>query len=222
MKLLFVAFVLLFLASCEKSSSAPEGKGIKNISSGFFDTLSIKQNSSQQGWDSSTSEILYENMKDPVLVPLFNTDLKQEDLSILKCTNFNSLNNDEKSIFYIVFLAAIAKLESDFDSNNMTYDLVHKNWNVGLLQIDRGSAIRHAPEIVNQRISDNELKESNRNLYIGLYILKNQVSGKYKNGIMGELLPNKAYYWQVLNSSFRARFLKAYFNNYNYLTFCEA
>lgn len=217
-----ISFILfLFLASCGRPLSSSNSNGARGISASFFDTFSIKKNSSQQAWDASISGSLYENMKDPALASLFETAINDEDLKDLKCTNFNTLNNDEKSLFYIVFMAAIAKLESDFNPSNMTYDSKHRNWNIGLLQIDTRSAARHAPVIADSSVKNEDLKNAEFNLHTGLYILKNQINGKYRIEIKGRLLPSSSYYWEVLNSSFRARLLKAYFNNYNLLNFCE-
>lgn len=221
MKLIFSIFLFLFLASCGRPSTSSSRNGVGGVSASFFDTFSIKKTPTQQAWDASISGSLYENMKDPTLATLFETTINEEDLRVLKCTNFNTLNNDEKSLFYIVFIAAIAKLESDFNPNNMTYDSTHRNWNIGLLQIDTHSAARHAPEIADSSVKNENLKNSEFNLHTGLYILKNQINGKYRSEIKGRLLPSSNYYWEVLNSSYRARFLKSYFINYNLLGFCE-
>lgn len=221
MKTILLISLLSLFVSCGKSNSTSSSGAIRIISSSFFDTFSIKKNSSQQGWDSSVSASLYESMKDPALVSLFDTIISEDDLKVLKCSNFNSLTIDEKSLFYIVFMSSITKLESGFDTNNMTYDPTHRNWNVGLLQIDRHSALRHAPEITASSVSDDDLKNEEFNLHIGLYILKNQINGKYRPEIRGKLLPSSSYYWEVLNASYRAKFLKAYFNNYDLLSFCQ-
>jgi len=221
MKILAILLTLSLFVSCGRSNSASNNGAIRIISSSFFDTFSIKKNSSQQGWDSSVSASLYENMKVPALVSLFEIQIDNDDLKSLKCSNFNSLSTEEKSLFYIVFISSIAKLESGFDPSNMTYDPTHRNWNVGLLQIDKHSAIRHAPEIADSSITDEDLKGEELNLHVGLYILKNQLNGKFRPEIKGKLLPNSSYYWEVLNSSFRSRFLKAYYNNYDLLTFCQ-
>lgn len=220
--LMVMIFIATMFVSCGKQNPQSQPEDITIITSSFFDTFTIKKNTSQQGWDSLTSMSLYENMKNPALASLFEVEINQDDLIDLKCSNFNSLSNDEKSLFYIVFLAAVAKLESDFDPKNMTYDSTHRNWNVGLLQIDTDSALRHAPEAITNDYSVADLKDPNTNLYAGLYILKNQIIGKYRPEITGRLLPSKSYYREVLNNSHRVKFLKAFFINHNLLSFCDA
>jgi hypothetical protein len=169
---------------------------------------------------------LYSLFQDPRIEELFLTKISDEDLDTLKCKNFNQLNQNQKTIFYLVYLSAIVELESDFNPNETTYDSTHRNLNIGLLQIDTDTVKRHAYELISDQAIDLEnmsfnLKEPLFNLNVGLFILRNQITGKFRSEFEGRLLSNSSYYWEVLNSNHRSKFLWAYNRNYSNLSFCE-
>lgn len=221
----YLSIILLSIASCgSKNKNHIEAFSTIVSADATVDSLSaveIKTSSFTTAWGPETTQTLFENLSAPELSLLFTSFISQKDLDYLNCTNFNSLPIDHKKIFYIVFMAAIAERESSFDPEEETYDYKHKNTNIGLLQIDRESARRHAPEIVEIDITDENLKERNTNLLIGAFILKNQINGKWRPSIQGRLFPENSYYWEVLNYKYRGRVLESFNNNKFNLPFCK-
>jgi hypothetical protein len=225
-KFIYLSLSLMVLSSCGHRNSNKQSDSSQNISPDPLFSSPIERNNFSLdlnigGWSRDTTQSLFENFSDPDLQSLLSTNLDARELSILGCKNFNLLDVDQKKIFLIVFIAAIADLESDFDTNDETYDKYHKNINVGLLQIDIASAKRHAPGLIFSSFSNEDLKDQKLNLHIGAYILKNQISGKWREDARGRLFPNRTYYWEVLNQRNRFKFMKAFKNNLEFLTFCH-
>ncbi len=179
--------------------------------------FTIKKLNGKPGWKNQLNLQLNEELDQNRYANIFNIEFDATDLKLLGCTNYNELNYDEKKLFIIVFLAAIAERESDFDPNNMTYDPTHKNWNIGLMQIDTKSALRHA----NEELTEAQLKDSFTNLKVGISIFQNQITGKYRQELNGKLFTGKSFYWEVLNDTYKYRVIKSFLNNRSNLPFCE-
>lgn len=219
-KLSYLLFLLLMFTSCGTDYSDNHENSSQSISSDLYSSIEIKNSSLDIGWGEEISQSVFDNFSDPDLLPLQSIIIDTGDLSALGCENFNSLEIDQKKIFFIVFLGAVTELESDFNTNDETYDKYHKNTNIGFLQIDRHSAGRHAPNIASN-FSDDDLKDPKVNLHVGVYILKNQISGKWRDDVRGRLFPEKTYYWEVLNQKHRSKFISSFKNNLDLLPFCE-
>ena len=185
-------------------------------------SLSIKKNSGKEVWAGKLIERFLESLTLSPLTSLFMIPIDAEDLKLVGCSNFNDLTFEQKKAFYIVFFAAIAERESDFKPEDKTYDHYHNNMNIGLMQIDKHSAIRHAFEVVGKKVTNSELKDPVINFTIGAFILKNQLEGFIRRDTQGKLFPNKIFYWDVLSLQKRQKFLKSFNNNKENLPFCEA
>jgi len=206
-----------FLFACGNSNSPVTIKNQSEQNRTEESELIIKKINGNIGWKSEINIDLSNELNDTKYDDIFNLELNQNDLNLLGCNNYHSFNLSEKKRFIIVFLAAIAERESDFDPENMTYDPTHKNWNIGLLQIDTKSAIRHAGE----SLSEEELKDPFLNLKVGLSIFKNQVTGKYRSELNGRLFTGKSFYWEVLNDNYKHRVIKSFINNRFNLPLCQ-
>jgi hypothetical protein len=220
MKTLLFSLILILIASCGSGGSGAGGNGGNAIiDSAMLDSVEIRTSASELAWSSEVTKTLFNNLGDTSLQSLFTTTVNEDDAKLVGCSNFNILSQDQKKIFYIVFLAAIAERESDFDPKNETYDPAHGNVNIGLLQIDTESAKRHASEIVDD-INDEDLKDSSINLNIGTFILRNQIQGKFRSDVKSRLFPLRSYYWEVLNLKKRSRVIASFKNNKANLPFC--
>lgn len=209
--------ILILTYACGNSPQSNVNINSPVQQSDELQSLSIKKINGKPGWKNSISTQLFEELSQNRYAEIFTIDFSEEDLNLLGCTNYNLLNIEEKKLFIIVFLAAIAERESDFDPLNMTYDPTHKNWNIGLLQIDEKSALRHSGEFY----SEKELKDSYLNLKVGLSIFKNQITGKYRPELNGKLFTGKSFYWEVLNDNYKHRVVKSFLNNRFNLSFCQ-
>lgn len=217
MKSIFMFSILFLIASCGKNSKPNEE--IEMVSQ--FSTLreidvKIHKSSGKFPWEKEYSEAIIEEInQNSKLSSLLETEINQGDLKRLDCVNFNELSNYEKSVFYTVYIAAIAEAESDFKNGSETMNYKDMTNNVGLLQIDTKSALRHAKNEYG-KLTEKDLKNPIVNLKVGLFILKNQITGKVANK---RLLPVKSYYWQVLTQN--KRFFKNFKMNYSNLSFCK-
>lgn len=204
---------LLFLLSCGQSSSE-HSSPIDTISN----TLEVKSFEGfikNEAWKSDWSFFIYKALSNSELHSLTDININLIDLNQMNCSNYNELSNHEKSLFLVVYFATIAKLESDFNPRNRT------GTNLGLLQIDTKSAIRHYRDIDLHSNIEISLFDPNFNLLIGLHIFKNQISGFHTSRTKGRLIPEGNYYWEVLNLNFRNKFLKTFFKYSNNLYFCN-
>ena len=215
MKTILILSFLALLVSCGGGNqSLPNGEYQNSLSDEFWSSFAIKTTNQKEAWNSSINKTLFDDLSQSSLAPLLNTNLNESDLANLKCSNFNQLNETQKKLFYVVFLASIAERESDFDPRNVT------GTNIGLLQIDRTSAVRHAKEVVGSYVSVEDLMIAETNLFVGAFILKNQVSGAFRGESNGRLFPDRIYYWEVLNDKYRSRVIKSFLNNRSNLPFC--
>ncbi len=208
-KLLIYLTISLIMVSCGKNNSNYISH-IDALTSNQADesnsSIEISNSSSNITWDHSYTLTLSEVLSDPVFLPMLRTNIDPEDLKELDCINFNIKSTEQRKQFYIVLIAAIAEAESDFDTNNETYNRFDSTNNIGLLQIDKASSYRHAPHI--GLVSNSDLKKAEINLEAGAYILKNQVMGGIggnRPDLRGRLFTNTSYYWAVLKHNIRVK-----------------
>lgn len=179
--------------------------------------IKIRRSSSGIAWKNSYTSSIKEMFSQPVLDELFSADINQNDLNLIGCPSFNSLNIEEKKLFYIAFIASIAEAESDYEVAQKTYNKVDGTMNIGLLQIDEASADRHAKRIFNRDFTSEDLKNPDLNLKVGTVILKHQITNART---LNRLLPPTPYYWEVLGINKR-RFLKNIRMNLSLLKNCR-
>jgi hypothetical protein len=199
--------------SCGQSSSEHSSP-----SDTLLNTLEVKSFEGfikNEAWKSDWSFFIYKTLSNSELHSLTDINISSIDLKQMNCSNYNELSDHEKSLFLIVYFATITKLESDFNSSNRTGS------NLGLLQIDTKSAIRHYRDIDLHSNIESSLFDPTINLLIGLHIFKNQISGFHTSRTKGRLLPEGNYYWEVLNLNFRNKFLKTFFKYSDNLYFCN-
>jgi hypothetical protein len=199
--------------SCGQSSSEHSSP-----SDTLLNTLEVKSFEGfikNEDWKSDWSFFIYKTLSNSELHSLTDINISSIDLKQMNCSNYNELSDHEKSLFLIVYFATITKLESDFNSSNRTGS------NLGLLQIDTKSAIRHYRDIDLHSNIESSLFDPTINLLIGLHIFKNQISGFHTSRTKGRLLPEGNYYWEVLNLNFRNKFLKTFFKYSDNLYFCN-
>ena len=159
--------------------------------------LKIKSKGTVESWKCSYTKALYSELSKPSFDNMFDIRINKDDLHDLMCPNYNKMNREEKQKFFIVYMAAIAKSESDFQPNDHYLEKDGTN-SLGMLAIDRKAANKATKNF--GTITDQDLKDPEINLKVGTYILNNQLkNSKYK----GRLLTNdqnSAYYWSVIHN----------------------
>lgn len=203
----FMICILMTFVSCGSGNSSKINSGNSGIvGSGALKSIELKIRTSSSGlkWKESYSEALLEIFSEVATDSLFTTVINQGDLDLVGCSSFNNFTVEEKKMFYIAFIAAIAEAESDYEVAQRTYNKADGTMNVGLLQIDPASAKRHTSEALNRSFNEEDLKNPALNLKVGALVLKNQIGGKVAHG---RLFPTSTYYWQVLSGA-KKRFMK--------------
>lgn len=199
--ILLLIFVLI-VSSCGKSDEASvETNSNLSVS---VEKVKIRPSSNGFPWKKSYSVVLNNLFSEPVFDEFFEAQISKLDLIKIGCPRFNELDIQSKKVFYIIFLAAIAEAESDFEVAQRTYNPGDGTMNIGMLQIDPASANRHASSYFRRTFSERDLTDPEVNLMVGAFILKNQITGKVATD---RLFPDRSYYWQVLSGS-RSRVLR--------------
>jgi len=164
--------------------------------------LTIKSKESVESWKCSYTKALYSELSKASFDDMFKISLNKSDLADLSCPKYNKMNREEKQRFFIVYMAAIAKSESDFQPTDHYLEKDGTN-SLGMLAIDRTAANKATKAF--GKITDQDLKNPEMNLKVGTYIMNNQLkSSKYK----GRLLTgdqNSAYYWSVIHNDDKQR-----------------
>jgi hypothetical protein len=206
MKPLLVIIFTITLSSCVNGNAIEKTNNTNSLSAEVLDqsidSIEISNSSSGIAWEKEYNRTLSDVLSLPSLSSLFSAEINGVDLKKVHCQNFNSLSKKQKTIFYIVFLAAIAEQESDFDNNNRTYNKSDDTWNVGLFQIDPASSNRHAKSVLG-KVTESDLTSPSVNLMAASFIFKNQISGgisKNPSGSEGRLFPTHTYFWEVLTT----------------------
>lgn len=210
----FIFFSCFFILACVDHSSGPNSE-VTQISEDIPSEFKILKMNGLEGWSFDVTSKLYLDLSNEDFLDVYDLILDEQSLIELGCINFNQLSVYEKKLFYIVFLAAIAERESNFNP----YDVTKKN--IGLLQIDLNSAHRHAGREASHIKSNSDLMVASENLRIGTYILKNQLQGRWIPEVKGRLLTKRNYYWEVLNDEYKGRVIKSFHNNRANLPFCQ-
>lgn len=163
--------------------------------------------SGRKVWSSDWSNEIYNSLGEEHLSPLISGQLKihQKDLEAINCPNFNKMNPDEKRKFWIVFMASVAKPESDYNPKTVYPDYDGTD-STGLLQIDKHRANEHCvkPQGI-ERFTTEHMKDPKLNLRCGLQIMKHQLNGGIKGSmtsLRGRLFTTdrgSPYYWSVLH-----------------------
>lgn len=216
MKKTLVFILLSFLAaSCGDTSSSSQSSAQVSELNILINDLKLKNSSRGLKWQERYSDAVVEALQMPENDGLFEAKILERDLNRLGCRNFNELSKQQKTIFYIVYMAAIAEAESDFRTALKTLNPSDMTTNVGMLQIDQRAANNHTKGALGI-IDEQDLTNPETNLKAGVFILKNQVRGKIAQN---RLLTEKSYYWQVL--TYPTRLLKNIENNRSNLPFCR-
>lgn len=196
MKNLILVLATLLIVSCGKSSSVnflvQSEDSLESQPVGV--EISIGPSSSGIEWNYSHTELLLESFYRPEFKSMLEIKLNQSDLDRIQCPGYNNFAPFFKQEVLTGFLAAIAEAESDYEVDQLTYNKSDRTMNVGMLQIDTASAKRHAGNYFGGPLSQDDLKDPEKNLLVGLFILKHQLETT-----KGRLFPGATYYWQVLS-----------------------
>jgi hypothetical protein len=123
---------------------------------------------------------------------LLNDSLPLTEISKL-CPNFTTLDNQKKKLFWILFIASIAKYESNFNPTARFKEPPPLNvYSEGLLQLSYGDEKRYEKLPIDTKLGN--IMDPKVNLTSGVIILVKQLR------VRKNLFTDKHYYWSVLTN----------------------
>lgn len=193
MKIFFTYFFLILLIGCgtKKSETLPNQEiSLPSTPGNEIKILTIK--SSTYPWDDDYTQFILQGLENaPRLDELLKFQIKESDLVKLNCPEINNATFEEKKLFWVLVLAAIADPESGYNPND-AYREANGTVSAGLLQIDFEAANAHAGKLYDYYFTYQDMFDPKLNLIAGLYVMRNQLN------IKGTIFTNENYYWSVL------------------------
>jgi hypothetical protein len=165
-------------------------------------------------WKDDYSKAISDQFDKDYMRPLKVQKINEGDLSLLGCTGYNYATDAEKKQFWILFLSAVSKPESNFNSDEEYTEVNQRERTVstGLLQID-AKASNDWCKILSKEENKNTYSQTDMhnpktNLQCGLLMMQHQVMGvplgkpmkKSQPNLEGRIFTgNKFWYWSTLS-----------------------
>ncbi len=176
-------------------------------------------------WKEQWSYDILKSFESGLLNDLITKDdlILEDDLNEINCAGFKFAVKEERKLFWISMLAAIAYEESGYDPEE---DYHEKNGTIsaGLLQIDQFAANDHCSRYTGKAYDSLHMYRPNLNLECGLYIMKHQLNGGIRGGIQKikkHIFTKQFYYWSVLKTSKKEKVKKHFIDNASTFGFCK-
>ncbi|GAB4023691.1 MAG: hypothetical protein Fur0010_26900 [Bdellovibrio sp.] len=197
----------------------------------------------KRDWKDSWSRLIMKSLDHPHLQAMTNNyfTINQQDLNDLDCPYFNEASKEEKKQFWVLFLASIAVPESHFKTET-SYREANGTVSRGILQIDqteyRRQCVRGGPHPTalhdiapGADVDRMSMHVPEYNLVCGLYILRNQLLGGWRNDgrLYNPHTKNRLFlqgrtgsYWSVLQTH-KQQIVKNHFKAHavSQLPFCN-
>lgn len=166
--------------------------------------------SGQNPWKEEYSKAISEQFKKPYMQGLRTEKINESDLKLIHCEGYNEASEEQKEQFWILFLSAMSKPESNFNSHE---EFREQNGTVstGMLQIDAKASNDWceilAKEKNNSTFSKKDMHTPETNLQCGLLMMQWQITGvphmpemtMRHPELKGHLFTGKKFwYWAVL------------------------
>ncbi len=181
--------------------------------------IPIIKNSGKHQWPDQYSKYVTEQYEKPYMQNFRDTKINEKDLKQIDCPGYQFATEDEKKKFWILWMSAIAKPESNFNNSECLHESDGTD-SCGLLQIDYASANRwcgmYAAELGKKSFTKSDMANPEINLKCGMLIMDAQIHGgsqltltkssppkttrgkmNYPN-LVGSLFADPAFYWSVL------------------------
>lgn len=135
----------------------------------------------KSSWTDEYSKIIYDGLSSKEYSPLLTTQLNENDLNDLGCSNFNHMSDEDKKKFWIILFASMSKAESGFDTTKKYEEggNIKGTISTGLLQISKNSASAHCSKRMNEGRSfdTDDLIHPVTNIKCSMHIMMNQILG---------------------------------------------
>lgn len=174
--------------------------------------------SGKHQWKNEFSKSIADQLDKDYMRVLKIQKIDEGDLSLLGCKGFNYATDDEKKQFWILFLSAVSKPESNFNSND-EYSEGDGTVSTGLLQIDPAAATTWCEPVAKdigiplttkggrarRFFTKEQMHDPKINLQCGLLMMQRQLMG-VKTEPNGKFYQSKLFtsgadywYWSVLS-----------------------
>jgi len=164
------------------------------------------------------------DIQDNDLDELLTRKLDKKEVTKLKCSNYSSLNEEDRKKFWIIFMTGISAAECNYNPKCF-YAEPGTNDSYGLLQIDAPNSRAHGcvkrdgsrPKGGKEgRKQGGDMYNPEVNLRCGMYIVRNQLRRS------GELFYKKSY-WAVLREGRKGhlRFMRFINTNMHKVSGCK-
>lgn len=163
-------------------------------------------------WKDNYSEAISAQFDKDYMAPLRQQKIDEGDLSLIGCKGYNYATDSEKKQFWILFLAAVSKPESNFNPNE-EFREADGSTSTGLLQIDPASSNRWCGILSKEKSKSSfnmsDMHDPKTNLQCGLLMMQWQVMGVPMGPQMKQTRPdlkgrlftgNTFWYWSTLST----------------------
>jgi len=234
-----IALILLFLVSCKTFQTGSGGSGgggsvptAEDLDDYIKRSTTVEQKacgdvtvdvpkhgkfpiiypSGKHQWKNEYSEAISEQFDKSYMAHLRKEKIDEGDLSLIGCKGYNYATDSEKKQFWILFLSAISKPESNFDPDE-EYRETNGTVSTGMLQIDP-AASNNWCELIQRdngrsRFTSTDMHNPKTNLQCGLLMMQWQIMGVPKMpglvstrpDLRGRLFTDNSYwYWSTLSN----------------------
>lgn len=194
MKVFIFSVIFLFLFSCSNKSEVPEyleefEDGAKTpITAKAFEVVGdYNGNLWKQNWTQFIYDSLEQNLG------LLVNEINEDDLKIIKCSNFNSFSKEERKMFWALFMSSVSHFESSFNPNERYYERSMGKYSEGLFQLSTSDSSYYS----NCDIDSSNILDPKENIKCAISILDVQIEGSSRREA-GRLFPESYFYWSVL------------------------
>lgn len=167
--------------------------------------------SGKHQWKNEYSKGIADQFDKDHMRALKKQKINEGDLSLIGCKGYNYATDEEKKKFWILFLSAVSKPESNFNPSE-EYSESDGTTSTGMLQIDPASSNRWCSSLAKERgrgsFGSSDMQNPLTNLQCGLQMLQFQVMGvpmgrpmkQTRSDLEGRLFTgNTFWYWSVLS-----------------------
>jgi len=229
--------LLLLLASCKKDQTHSGGGGgsvpTAEDLNDYIDRLTTPKDSTcgdvitdrqtprkypiiypsgKKTWKDEYSSAIAEQFDKDFMRPLKMQKIDEGDLSLLGCKGYNYATDEEKKQFWILFLSAVSKPESNFNPME-EYKETDGTTSTGMLQIDPAASNRWcgilSKDMKKSNFGMSDMRNPTTNLKCGLLMMQWQILGVPKGSNMQQTRPdlkgrlftdNTYWYWSTLSN----------------------
>jgi hypothetical protein len=232
-----IVFILLIVSACKTFQTGSGGGGGGSVPTAddlnnYIDRMTTPENktcddvktdiqkprkfpiiypSGKFQWKNEYSQTISNQFDKDYMRPMKKQKLNEGDLSLIGCKGYNYATDEEKRQFWILFLSAMSKPESNFKPDE-EYKEADGTTSTGMLQIDPKSSNRWCSILSKEKgkgsFDSGDMHNPQTNLECGLLMMQYQIMGVPMGKPMKQTQPQfegrlftggSFWYWSVLS-----------------------